>query len=137
MAADHEARTIKPFCRKTPVITPYPPSTLRIEPLRLPPTAYYSVASLFARDSSRRLSSIHGFPVPLLPLPPPPPPSPQPLDFLSLSPPSPSASSLSSPFLLSLSFSLLLVRSFVLSLFLLWRTVSLFLYEVFVHRGLW
>lgn len=25
MAADHEARTIKPFCRKTPVITPHQP----------------------------------------------------------------------------------------------------------------
>lgn len=36
MAADHEARTIKPFCRKTPVITPPtlhqppPPSTNRL-----------------------------------------------------------------------------------------------------------
>lgn len=27
MAADHEARTIKPFCRKTPVITPRHPTS--------------------------------------------------------------------------------------------------------------
>lgn len=56
MAADHEARTIKPFCRKTPVITP--PSLLAaLFPPWLPLTT--PVVSLFARDSSPRLSSIH------------------------------------------------------------------------------
>lgn len=72
MAADHEARTIKPFCRKTPVIKPPPPEGYLVHehrprpgrPPRPPPrpTAYYSVVSLFTRDSSRRLSSIHDSP---------------------------------------------------------------------------
>lgn len=116
MAADHEARTIKPFCRKTPVITP---PTLHQPP---PSTAYYSVVSLFARDSSRRLSSIHGFPVALLP------PFP-PLRWFPLAFPPPLSCSISFFFFLS-SFSFFSPRSFFLSSLLSPCTRSL-------YRGLW
>lgn len=59
MAADHEARTIKPFCRKTPVIKPPPPDGYLVHEHRPPFLAAPSAPAAAADRLLLRCFSFH------------------------------------------------------------------------------